>query len=318
MPEIRIVERSLPDPAAEREALVAGLRAVPATIAPSYFYDALGCALFGAICELPEYYPTRTEHAIFNEHREAIAHAAGRGKQFVDLGAGDCRKAAGWLPYLASTRYIALDIARDALAPALARMAADFPHIEMRGVVTDFTRGIDLAGELEPGPVMFFYPGSSIGNFAPAEALEFLRDIQGHCAGRDGSGLLIGVDTKKDPARLAAAYADAIGVTAAFNRNVLQHVNRVLGSDFQPEAYAHVGLYDATAGRVEMHLEATTRQTVQLPGTTRSFAPGERIHTENSYKYAPDEFRTMLHDAGFGHVDCWQDSLRDFAVFNAR
>jgi dimethylhistidine N-methyltransferase len=314
----RIVERLTPDPDAERRALVAGLVATPAAIPPKYFYDAVGCALYGAICELPEYYPTRTERAIFREHRDAIAQAVGRGRQFVDLGAGDCCKALAWLPYLAPTRYVAVDFAADAIRGALAKMAPDFPDVELTGVVTDFTRGLDLDADLGPGPATFFYPGSSIGNFTPADAREFLRAIRRHCAPRPGSGLLVGVDTKKDKARLDAAYDDAAGVTAAFNRNVLHHVNRLLGSDFRPEAYAHRGCYDEAAGRIEMHLEATSPQTVRLPGATRTFVAGERIHTENSYKYAPREFAAMLSEAGFADVRCWQDPAGDFAVFHAK
>ncbi len=317
MAEYRIVERRAVDAGAERRALLAGLLAAPAMIPPKYFYDALGCALFGAICELPEYYPTRTERAIFGEHRDAIADSVGRGKQFVDLGAGDCCKALAWLPYLAPARYIAVDIAGDAIAKSLAAMAPDFPELEMLGIVADFSRGLDVRADLGPEPVTFFYPGSSIGNFTPREALAFLRDIRLHCADREGSGLLIGVDTKKDKARLDAAYDDSVGVTAAFNRNVLHHVNRILGSDFRPEAFAHRGFYNPEQGRVEMHLEAMTAQSVALAGTTRSFVAGERIHTENSYKYAPAEFTTLLQEAGFRTVRCWQDANHDFAVFHA-
>ena len=317
MSEYRIVERLRADPAAERRALVAGLLASPAVIAPKYFYDALGCALFGAICELPEYYPTRTERAIFSEHRDAIVAAVGRGKQFVDLGAGDCCKALGWLPYLAPARYIAVDIAVEEIARSLAKMAPEFPEIEMLGIVADFTRGLDVKQDLDAGAVTFFYPGSSIGNFTPADALAFLRDLHLHCLGREGSGLLIGVDTKKDKARLDAAYDDSVGVTAAFNRNVLHHVNRLLASDFRPEAFAHRGFYNAEQGRVEMHLEARSTQVVHLPGAVRTFTAGERIHTENSYKYTPAEFTSLLQDAGFARVTCWQDAARDFAVFYA-
>ncbi|MFO1314478.1 MAG: L-histidine N(alpha)-methyltransferase [Burkholderiales bacterium] len=317
MSEPRIVDRLARDPDAERRALVAGLVATPAVIPPKYFYDAVGCALYGAICELPEYYPTRTERAIFREHRDAIAQAIGRGRQFVDLGAGDCCKAEGLLPYVAPARYIAVDFAGDAIRTALAKMAPDFHEVELSGIVTDFTRGLDLEADLGAAPVAFFYPGSSIGNFTPADALAFLRAIHRHCAPRPGSGLLIGVDTKKDKARLDAAYDDAAGVTAAFNRNVLHHVNRILGSDFRPEAFAHRGFYNAEAGRIEMHLEATAPQVVRLPGATRRFAAGERIHTENSYKYAPPEFAAMLADAGFAHVRRWQDAHGDFTVFHA-
>ncbi len=317
MPGCRIVERLVRDAAAESAALAAGLQAPAASIPPRYFYDALGCALFGAICELPEYYPTRTERAIFSDHRDDIANAIGRGHQFVDLGAGDCCKALAWLPFLAPSRYIAVDIAGAEIANTLAKMANDFPEIDMLGVVADFTHGLDLEQDLDPAPVTFFYPGSSIGNFSPAAVSSFLQAIKLHCAGRDDSGLLIGVDTKKDKARLDAAYDDAVGVTAAFNRNVLNHVNRVLGSDFRPDAFAHRGFYNEAAGRIEMHLEAITAQRVRWPGVERIFAAGERIHTENSYKYSTGEFTALLRNAGFGHVQCWQDARRDFAVFHA-
>ena len=314
----RLVARDLPDRAAERKALVAGLLAVPASIAPRYLYDPVGCALFGAICELPEYYPTRTEAAIFERHRREIVAAAGTGKQLVDLGAGDCRKAAAWLPWLSPRRYVAVDIAESALAGALGQLAVEHPSIEMVGVVTDFVAGLDLHRILAPRPATFFYPGSSIGNFLPDEAERFLRSILRHCRVAAGSGLLIGVDTRKDPRRICAAYADAAGVTAAFNRNVLNHVNRVLGTRFDPAAFDHVARYDEDLGRVEMHLEARSVQTVQVEGVARSFEAGERIHTENSYKYTPSQFATMLDRAGFERVRCWQDDAGDFAVFHAQ
>jgi dimethylhistidine N-methyltransferase len=316
MPGYRIVHRLTVDPAKERRALVAGLRATPARIAPKYFYDGLGCALYSAICELAEYYPTRTERTIFNQYRADIARSISGGGQFVDLGAGDCCKGESWLASIAAKRYVAVDIAADALNRALARLAPLFPDVEMLGVVADFTDGLELAADLAPLPTTFFYPGSSIGNFTPEEAFDFLRAIRRHCV-VPGSGLLIGADTKKDKARLDAAYDDALGVTAAFNRNVLNHVNRLLGSDFVPEAWAHRGFYNAEPGRIEMHLEATSPQTVTLDGVMRRFAAGERIHTENSYKYAPAEFSALLARAGFSAVRCWQDANGDFAVFHA-
>ncbi len=316
MPAYRIVQRLSVDPAAERTALVAGLRAVPASIPPKYFYDVLGCALYGAICELPEYYPTRTERAIFHQYRAEIAKAMGNGGQFVDLGAGDCCKGESWLAFVAAKRYVAVDIAAEEINRALARLAPDYPDVEMLGVITDFTAGLDLTADLADLPTTFFYPGSSIGNFTPEEALAFLRAIRLHCV-VPGSGLLIGVDTKKEKARLDSAYDDPLGVTAAFNRNVLNHVNRMLGSDFMPEAFAHRGFYNAQASRIEMHLEATSAQTVALDGTARTYAAGERIHTENSYKYSPAEFSALLERAGFAAIRCWQDARRDFAVFYA-
>ena len=317
MSDYRFINRLTRDTSAERRAIAAGLLAEPAAISPKYFYDSVGCALFAAICELPEYYPTRTERAIFVLHRADIAETVGIGKQFVDLGAGDCCKAQSWLPFLASSRYVAVDIAGEALAHALARMAPEFPELELVGIVADFTQGLDLRQELGEAPSVFFYPGSSIGNYTPAEARRFLADIHLHCIAAPGSGLLIGVDTKKDAHRLAAAYDDAIGVTAAFNRNVLRHVNRLLPADFDPEAFTHVARYNEDDGRVEMHLEANKRHVVRVNGATRTFEAGERIHTENSYKYAPAEFTAILQDAGFARVRCWQDPARDFAVFYA-
>jgi L-histidine N-alpha-methyltransferase len=310
----RLRDRRMHDTAAERRALVGGLLSTPASIAPKYFYDARGSALFAQICRLPEYYPTRTEAAIFERCREEIASAAGSGHEFVDLGAGDCEKAARWLPFLQPWRYVGVDIAPEALAPALARIASAHPRIDVRGVLTDFAHGLDLIRDLAGGPATFFYPGSSIGNFTPVEALRFLQAIRRHCRGA-ASGLLIGADTKKDAARLAAAYDDAAGVTAAFNRNALAHVNRILGTRFEPAAFAHVAFYNERDSRVEMHLEARTRQTIVVDGVARTFAAGERIHTENSYKYAPPEFAAMLERAGFRDVRCWQDHAGDFAVY---
>ncbi|HEY7788054.1 MAG TPA: L-histidine N(alpha)-methyltransferase [Casimicrobiaceae bacterium] len=315
--EGRLTDRRVHDAAAERRALVAGLLSTPASIAPKYFYDAKGCALFGAICQLPEYYPARTEAAIFERYRDEIIGVAGTGKQLVDLGAGDCRKAACWLPFLAPSRYVAVDIAQDALASALSKLAAAHPRIDVRGVLADFAGGLDLARDLHEGPVTFFYPGSSIGNFSPVEATRFLSAIRRHRANDGASGLLIGVDTTKDAARLTAAYDDAAGVTATFNRNALAHVNRVLGTRFVPDAFAHVSFYDEARSRIEMHLEARTAQTIVVDGIARAFAAGERIHTENSYKYAPREFIAMLERSGFASVRCWQDDAGDFAVYYA-
>jgi L-histidine Nalpha-methyltransferase len=304
------------DAASERRQLVAGLRATPATISPKYFYDARGCDLFAAICRLPEYYPTRTEAWILDRHAEAIRAVAGTGQEVVDLGAGDCAKAPRWIELFDAKRYVAVDIAREALVRALPPLAARHAWVDVLGVVTDFTRGLDLARDLGGGPVTFVYPGSSIGNFTPDDALSLLRAIRLH-AHDEASGLLIGVDTKKDVARLTAAYDDRDGITAEFNRNVLLHVNRILGTRFDPGAFSHVAFYDAKRSRIEMHLEATVAQTVVIDGVARTFAPGERIHTENSYKYAPAEFAALLARAGYARVTRFADDAGDFAVYYA-
>ena len=313
-----IVDRLYVDAAHERRALIAGLLARPASIAPKYFYDPAGCALFAEICRLPEYYPTRTEAAIFDRYREEIAGAAGIGKQFVDVGAGDCRKGAAWIPFLRPSRYVAVDIARDVLADALERLSTTHPDLDTRGIVTDFSGGLDLREDIDAAPTLFFYPGSSIGNFSPPEALRFLQSIRRHGARDTDSVLLIGVDTKKDPSRLHAAYDDAAGVTAEFNRNILLHVNRILDTNFAPSNFDHVARYDAARGRIEMHLQARTTQIVNVDGVSRTFEPGERIHTESSYKYEPEAFTAMLQRAGFSWVQYWQDDAQDFAVYVAR
>jgi L-histidine N-alpha-methyltransferase len=315
--QYRIVERHAPDPGDERRQVIEALMAHPANIAPKYFYDDLGCALYGAICRLPEYYPTRTEAAIFRDHRIDIAEAIGRGKQFVDLGAGDCCKAQAWLPFISPARYIAVDIAGPELEKALARMAPDFPEVEMLGVVADFTSGLPLEGVLDERPATFFYPGSSIGNFTPDEAVQFLARIRELCRHRAGSGLLIGVDGKKSREVLDAAYDDALGVTAAFNRNVLLHLNRRFGFDFALDGYAHVGFYNDAKGRIEMHLQSLHDQTVRLGERTRRFPAGDRIHTENSYKYHAREFEGLLRSVGFTAVRHWASPGDAFFVFYA-
>ena len=313
-PRHRIVNRLHVDREAEINRLINGLRATPATIEPKYFYDQLGCALYAAICQLDEYYPTRTEREIFHRFRQQIAGVIGTGGTFVDIGAGDCDKALGWLPYIAPARYLAVDIAGLSLDMALAKMAPEFPDIEMTGLVTDFSRTLDIPAELMTAPVTLFYPGSSIGNFAPTDAIRFMNEMRRYTV---GAGLLIGVDAKKDRARLDAAYADALGVTAAFNLNALRHINRVIGTDFIESAWRHIGAYNEIEGRIEMHLQAATEQRVKIDGEVRAFKAGERIHSENSYKYSREEFEAMLRAAGFTKISVWTNESKAFWVFYA-
>lgn len=312
-----LIDRLAFDPEGERRDVVAGLLREPASIAPKYFYDELGCALYGAICRLPEYYPTRTEIGLFQAHRLEMASAIGPGRQFVDLGAGDCCKAKGWLPFLAPSRYVAVDIAVPELTGALERLAPDFPGLDLVGVATDFSRALVLDDVLAGTPALFFYPGSSIGNFTPTQARIFLARIHHYCVARPGSSLLIGVDGKKEKAVLDAAYDDALGVTAAFNRNVLRHLNAKFGFGFDVGGFAHVGFYNEAEGRIEMHLESVRGQSVLIDGQERPFRKGERIHTENSYKYAPAEFEAVLADAGFTAIRRWDAAGMAYSVFHA-
>lgn len=298
-----------------------GLLQVPAQVAPKFFYDALGSRLFDAITELEVYYPTRTEAAIFASQGAAMAQAlracVGEAPVLIDVGAGNCAKAARLFPLLTPSVYVALDISVDFLRHCLQALQREHPGMAMVGVGLDFSAGLTLPPNL-PGldakPRVLFYPGSSIGNFAPEPALQLLRDMRAAAA---GGALLIGVDLVKSPVLLQAAYDDALGVTAAFNLNVLLHLNRVLGSDFRVSDWRHVALFNSAASRIEMHLEAHQALTVHWPGNERRFAAGERIHTENSYKWSVPDFAALLQDAGFGRVQHWQDDKAWFGVFLA-
>ena len=296
----------------------AGLLRQPAQASPKFFYDALGSRLFDAITALDEYYPTRTEAAIFDSQRGAIAAAVrtltGAAPVMIDLGAGNCAKAASLFATLQPRRYLAVDISEAFLRQALLDLQREHPTLELIGVGLDFSQRLALPAELLDGPALVFYPGSSIGNFAPDEALRLLREARGLAA---GGALLIGVDLLKPAALLEAAYDDALGVTAAFNLNLLCHLNRLLGANFALRGWRHVALFNAVESRIEMHLEARQATTVAWPGGERRFAAGERLHTENSYKWTPQDFAALLRDAGFTRVQHWSDERGWFGVFLA-
>lgn len=319
---LQIIDRDSPQQnAVMRRELATGLMQARAAIAPKFFYDKLGSRLFEAITELPEYYPTRTEAAIFAEHLPAIRRALGTDFTLIDLGCGSCAKAgrlfhAGVLP----SRYVAVDISVDFMRDSLQQLKRELPAIEMIGIGLDFTHEFELPGDIPPQRRVFFYPGSSIGNFSPPEAREFLRRLGDRM---DASGgLLIGVDLVKDSAILDAAYDDALGVTAAFNRNLLRHVNARLDADFDIGDWRHVAFFNAADSRIEMYLEARCTLTARWPDgageCVRHFAAGERIHTENSCKYSPEGFTALLASAGFGEIRIWTDPRQWFALFFAR
>ena len=230
-----------PDSAAARDEVEAGLLGVPAQVSPKFFYDSLGSKLFEAITELPEYYPTRTEASILARHGADIARRIGEVGTLVDLGAGNCAKAARLFDLLRPRRYVAVDISVEFLRDALLGLAAKHPRLEMRGYGVDFSSRLDLPEDATTGRPVYFYPGSSLGNFAPPDALALLRQVRGHAA---GGGLLIGIDLVKPRAVLEAAYDDALGVTAAFNLNLLRNLDRLLGSDCDPRGWRHVALME--------------------------------------------------------------------------
>lgn len=310
----RLIQIAHDDPAAIRAELLAGLSAPTAHVSPKYFYDALGSRLFAAITELPEYYPTRTEAAIFNKDMAAMAAAIGPVATLVDLGAGNCEKAARLFAAFQVSRYVAVDISIDYLRESLDNLQRHYPALDMLGIGLDFSTTLRLPEAVGDGPLTLFYPGSSIGNFTPEAALVFLR--QAHAACRGGA-LLIGVDLVKPRPILEAAYDDPLGVTAAFNRNLLLHLRRLVGADFSLADWRHVAFFNESASRIEMHLEALRAVTVSWPGGARHFAAGERLHSENSYKWRADDFADLLSSAGFTRQQRWLDDAGWFAVFLA-
>ena len=295
-----------------------GLSQPAAAVSPKFFYDALGSRLFDAITELPEYYPTRTEAAIIDANLADIAAAvqskAGAHATLVDLGAGNCAKAARLFAALAPSRYIAVDISVEFLRQSLGDLQRQHEDVEMVGVGLDFSARLALPAGLVGGPALVFYPGSSIGNFSPDAALRLLREAR---EASQGGALLIGVDLMKDTATLEAAYDDELGVTAAFNLNLLSHVNRLTGSNFSARDWQHVALFNTVHSRIEMHLQARRSLQVQWRGGQRTFGAGERIHTENSYKWRREDFEALLLAAGFAQVQCWSDARGWFAVMLA-
>src|SRR5258708_18929868 len=298
-----------------REELAAGLNAPQAWIPAKYFYDSLGSQLLETITHLPEYYLTRAEAAIFLRHTGDIAHAAGSGCTLIDLGAGNCAKAASLFDALKPEKYVAVDISADFLEIALVRLRHQFPAIGMTGLGLDMSEGLSLPDSVPDAGRLFFYPGSSMGNFTRVDAAGLLSDLRRQC--RQQGALLIGVDLIKDKAILDAAYDDALGVTAAFNLNALNNVNAVLGSDFDVRDWRHCGFYNQTMSRAEMHVETRLEVEVRWPGGSRRFEAGERIHTENSYKYSLEEFSALLRRTGFRKVTAWTDQRNCFAMFYA-
>ena len=295
-----------------------GLQAAAAAVSPKFLYDPLGSRLFDAITELAEYYPTRTEAAIFSARAgdiaDAVRAATGAAPVLVDLGAGNCQKAARLFTTVQPRRYVAVDISVEFLRGSLECLQREHPTMEMVGVGLDFSAGLTLPPGVCDGPALVFYPGSSIGNFTPDEALALLRSMR---TAANGGAVLVGVDLVKAHDVLVAAYDDDLGVTAAFNLNLLKNLNRLLGADFDVRQWRHVARFDAAHSRIEMHLEAREALAVRWPGGERRFAAGERLHTENSYKWARDDFAALLRDAGFARVQPWSDERGWFALFLA-
>lgn len=294
--------------------VLAGLARPQKTLAPKYFYDAPGCDLFDRICELPEYYPTRTELALMREHAGAMAELLGPDCQLIELGSGSSTKTRILIEALQPPLYVPVDIAGAAIRSAAAALARAFPWLNINGVCADYTQPLTLP-EFVGVPIRrkaVYFPGSTIGNFTPQEAIEFLK-LARRMAG-PGGALLIGVDLKKDKRLLDAAYDDAAGVTAAFNLNLLERINRELGADFQLRRFRHKAYYDEARGWIEMHLESLAAQLVHVGGARFHFRAGETIHTEISCKYSVEEFQALARRAGFEPKQTWVDAAKLFSV----
>ncbi len=307
-------------PRAPRLDVAAGVRealAQPqAAIAPKFFYDDLGSRLFTAITALPEYYPPRLERWILQQHLgDLLAASPVNGCTWIDLGAGDCQKSAALFDSVRPDCYVAVDIAGDFLARSLSNLQRHHPDLPLYGVVADFAEELVLPKGVPEARRVFFYPGSSIGNFDPEGATTFLRGVRRQMD-QDGA-LWIGVDLHKASELLERAYDDMLGVTAAFNRNVLLHVNRLAGTDFDLGQWRHVARYDTDQRRIEMYLQAVADTTVTWPGGSRRFVADERIHTENSYKYTLEGFSAVLQRAELRVAGVWTDPDAYFAFFVA-
>ncbi len=306
---------SAPEAAEFQADVIAGLSSNPRTIPCKYFYDAEGAVLFQKICELPEYYVTRTEIDILDRNRTDIASELGPDVQLIGLGTGAGTKTRILIEALDNPAvYVPVDISEQQLRESTALFRKIFPNLEILPVCADYLQPVVLPRpSRKPARNIVYFPGSTIGNFEPDEAAEFLRRVANVCRG--GGGLLIGVDLKKDRRVLEAAYNDRAGVTAQFNLNLLRRINRELGADFDLDRWSHRAIYNSDAGRIEMHLVSETDQFVHLNQHKFHFSREEKIITEFSYKYAPDEFARLAAKAGFHFVRMWTDAAALFGVF---
>ncbi|MCU0810855.1 MAG: L-histidine N(alpha)-methyltransferase [Thiobacillaceae bacterium] len=288
-----------------RSEVLAGLAASPKSIPPKFFYDEAGCRLFEAICVQPEYLLTRTEQALMASKLPGIAAAIGAIDCIVEPGAGDCSKVRALVEALRPGQLLVLDIAGSTLAQAAASLAGDHPGLQVTALGMDFIHALEAAqAYLSAGRRLIYYPGSSIGNFSPIEAAVLLGRYR-QLVGEEGQ-LLIGFDLKKDPDLLHRAYNDAAGVTAAFNLNLLQRLNRELDADFDSGKFRHYAFYNPIEGRIEMHLVSLAEQSVGVAGRRFHFHLGETLLTEHSYKFRCDEFAAIASSAGWRLKGEWQ------------
>jgi len=303
----------VPGHGAVRAQALAGLLATPKTLPASLFYDAAGARLFERICEVPEYYPTRTEIAILERCAGEVAERAGPRAALIEYGSGAGVKVRYLLDHLRDVAaYVPVDISREQLVAVAAERSRQYPDIPVKPVCADYTAPFDLPALPADARRVGFFPGSTIGNFHPTEAAAFLRRVR-HAVG-PGGALILGVDRRKDPAVLHAAYNDAAGVTAEFNLNVLRRLNREAAATFDLSAFRHVAFFNDAQSRIEMHLESRCEQEVYVGGVPVTFARGETIHTECSYKYDRELLDALVGAAGFRVERLWTDAREWFWV----
>jgi dimethylhistidine N-methyltransferase len=294
-----------------RAAVLEGLSRAEKAIPCRFLYDARGSRLFDLICEQPEYYPTLAETRILERHGDDIAAWIGPDAQLIELGSGSSVKVELLLDAMAAPAgYMPIDISREHLWTAAARIAARRPGLAVHAVCADYAQAFDLPRI--PGRRVAFFPGSTIGNFDPTEARNFLALWRERLGA--GGAMIVGVDLKKDPALINRAYNDAAGVTAAFSLNLLARANRELGAEFRLDGFAHHAHYDPAEGRVEIHLVSRRAQSVTIGDRIVRFAAGERLHIENSYKYDAEAFAALAEEAGFAWRTVWFDPDRLFSV----
>jgi len=293
--------------------VVAGLTATPKRLSPKYFYDSIGSALFERITELPEYYPTRREIGILNEHAGDIAGLIPPGAALVEFGSGSSTKTRILLSAAKTlAAYVPVDISAQFLHQQMAGLRREYPKVAMLPVAADFTKPFDLPDAVQTMPRAGFFPGSTIGNFEPHEAAAFLHHAA-RILGR-GAAFIVGVDLVKDTQILKKAYNDSQGVTAKFNLNLLTRINRELGAKFNPACFEHHAFFNRDRSRIEMHLASLKRQRIKVCGECIEFRAGETIHTENSYKYSIDSFRALARGAGWTPAAAWTDADNYFSV----
>jgi dimethylhistidine N-methyltransferase len=299
-----------------RREIHAGLRADPKTLPPKLFYDDVGARLFEQITRLDEYYVTRTEREIMDAHATEMAALIGAGVVLIEPGSGEAIKVRTLLDHLERpAAYVPIDISADQLARIAGELTERYPQLEVIPLEADFTRGLclpELPDDMRQARRVAFFPGSTIGNLHPPQAVALLREIV-RIVGPRG-GLLLGVDLRKDPTILHAAYNDARGVTAAFNKNALVRLNREFGATFDVDRFRHYAYYNPVANRVEMHLVSLETQGVVVDGQRYGFEQGEPIWTESSYKYSPTELEGCAHEAGLVMRRMWCDRRRWFMV----